>query len=55
MYLGANQDAFAEAGSLGIAPTATLNYDGSKTPEVFRALSQTVTNYSQDPSMGLMF
>ena len=39
VYLGANQDAFAEAGSLGIAPTATLNYDGSKTPEVFRALS----------------
>ena len=39
VYLGANQDAFAEAGSLGIAPCATLNYDGNKTPEVFRTLS----------------
>ena len=32
-YLGANQDAFAEAGSIGIAPGGTLNYDGNRTPE----------------------
>jgi|MesohylFT_1024984.scaffolds.fasta_scaffold01777_2 Mg-chelatase subunit ChlD len=43
MYLGANQDAFAEAGSLGIAPGCAVNYDVSKTPEAFRALSQTVS------------
>jgi hypothetical protein len=39
MYLGANQDAFAEAGAMGIAAATTMNYDGSKTPEVFRSLS----------------
>jgi Mg-chelatase subunit ChlD len=43
MYLGANQDAFAEAGSMGIAPACTMNYDVNKTPELFRALSATVS------------
>ena len=43
MYLGANQDAFAEAGSMGIAPACTMNYDADKTPDVFRALSATVS------------
>ena len=43
MYLGANQDAFAEAGSMGIAPACTMNYDANKTPDVFRALSATVS------------
>jgi Mg-chelatase subunit ChlD len=43
MYLGANQDAFAEAGAMGIAPACTMNYDANKTPEAFRALSQTVS------------
>lgn len=46
MYLGANQDAFAEAGSLGIAPGRAVNYDVSKTPEAFRALSQTVSQHA---------
>jgi hypothetical protein len=39
LYLGANQDAFAEAGSMGIAPTCTMNYDATKTPDAFRHLS----------------
>jgi Mg-chelatase subunit ChlD len=43
MYLGANQDAFAEAGAMGIGPACTMNYDANKTPDVFRALSATVS------------
>lgn len=39
VYLGANQDAFAEAGSIGIAPQGTVNYDVRRTPEAFRELS----------------
>jgi hypothetical protein len=42
-YLGANQDAFAEAGSIGIAPGCTLNYDANRTPDAFRALSAAVS------------
>jgi len=42
-YLGANQDAFAEAGSIGIAPGCTMNYDGNRTPDAFRALSAAVS------------
>ena len=42
-YLGANQDAFAEAGSIGIAPGCTMNYDVNRTPDVFRALSAAVS------------
>lgn len=38
-YLGANQDAFAEAGSIGISPICTMNYDGHRTPEAFTRLS----------------
>ncbi len=53
VYLGANQDAVLTASELGIR--TSLGYDTAGTPEVFRALSQTVTNYSQDPSLGLMF
>ena len=39
MYLGANQDAFAEAGAIGIAPATTMNYDIRRTPDAFRSLS----------------
>lgn len=38
-YLGANQDAFAEAGSMGIPAGCTMNYDVRNTPVAFRALS----------------
>lgn len=48
VYLGANQDAFAEAGSMGIAAQATMNYDVTRTPEAFRSLSATVSNYTQN-------
>jgi len=43
MYLGANQDAFTEAGGLGLAGANTFNYDVRNTPGAFRALSQTVS------------
>jgi Mg-chelatase subunit ChlD len=38
-YLGANQDAFAEASSIGIAPGCTMNYDANRTPDALRVLS----------------
>ena len=43
-YMGANQDAFAEAGSMGIAAGHTMNYDSSRTPEAMHRLSQTVSS-----------
>jgi hypothetical protein len=43
LYLGANQDAFAEASSIGIAPGGTMNYDSNNTGEAFRALSATLS------------
>jgi len=48
MYLGANQDAFAEAGSMGIAPTATLHYDVTHTPQAFRNLSAAVSQQASN-------
>lgn len=45
MYLGANQDAFAEAGSIGISPDTTMNYDVQKTPEALRTLSQAMSSH----------
>ena len=45
MYLGANQDAFAEAGSIGICAGRTMNYDSCRTPEAFSALSQAMSNH----------
>ena len=53
VYLGANQDAVLTAQGLGIQ--TSMEYDTSKTPELFRGLSAAVTRYSQDPSQGLMF
>ena len=56
VYLGANQDAFAEAGSLGIAPACTMNYDTQRTPEAFHtlsaALSQAASNHGGTVNLG---
>lgn len=41
VYLGANQDAFAEAGSMGISSRHTHNFDSQRTPDAFRRLTQT--------------
>lgn len=48
MYLGANQDAFAEAGSMGIAACGTLHYDVNRTPDAFRQLSETVSQQASN-------
>jgi hypothetical protein len=48
MYLGANQDAFAEAGSMGIGACSTIQYDGARTPEAFRQLSATVSQQASN-------
>ena len=48
VYMGANQDAFAEAGSMGIAAAHTMNYDASRTPEAMYRLSQTVSSIGSD-------
>jgi hypothetical protein len=45
MYLGANQDAFAEAGGMGISAAHTMNYDPRRTPDAFSALSQAMSNH----------
>ena len=44
VYLGANQDAFTEAGAIGIGPAGTLNYDATRTPEAFRQLSAAMSS-----------
>lgn len=49
-YLGANQDAFAEAGSIGIAPGCTMNYDGNRTPAAFTRLSAAVSSQASGQS-----
>lgn len=43
VYMGANQDAFAEAGSMGIAASNTMDYDVRRTPEAFARLSATIS------------
>jgi hypothetical protein len=48
MYLGANQDAFAEGESMGIAPGRTMNYDVNKTPQLFAAVSAAMSQASQN-------
>lgn len=53
VYLGANQDAFAEAGSIGIAPTCTMNYEGTKTPEAFTRLSAAMSSQASNPTQTL--
>jgi len=48
MYLGANQDAFAEAGSMGIHAGNTVNYDTARTPDMFARLSQTISSQASN-------
>jgi hypothetical protein len=55
VYLGANQDAFAEAGALGIAPATTCNYDVRRTPEAFRALSAAMSSQASNNAQGFNF
>jgi hypothetical protein len=50
VYLGANQDAFAEAGSIGIAPSCTMNFEGVKTPDAFNRLSAAMSQQASNPT-----
>lgn len=43
VYLGANQDAFSEASNIGIHAGDTVEFDVRRTPDVFRALSASVS------------
>lgn len=53
VYLGANQDAFAEAGSIGIEPRCTMNYDSTRTPEAFTRLSAALSSQASNPTEAL--
>jgi hypothetical protein len=44
LYLGANQDAFEVGGSMGIRSDCTVAFDTRKTPDLFRALSSTMSS-----------
>jgi len=55
VYLGANQDAFAEAGQIGIAPAATMNYDVNRTPEAFRTLSGAMSSQASNNTQAFNF
>jgi hypothetical protein len=45
VYLGANQDAFAEAGEIGINPAAVANFKVANMEEAFLATSMNVASY----------
>lgn len=45
VYLGANQDAFTEAGDIGIAAAAAANYVGAATEDAFAVASANVGSY----------
>lgn len=45
VYLGANQDAFAEAGSMGISRQSVSNYDAGQTVTAYTAMSSAVTDF----------
>jgi hypothetical protein len=47
IYLGANQDAFAEAQAMGIAAGRTLNYDVNNTPQLFATVSAAMSQATQ--------
>jgi hypothetical protein len=50
-YLGANQDAFSTARSMGIISTS--NYDVNKTPQTYNAISSSVTRARSLSSKGV--
>jgi len=48
-YLGANQDAYAESGLIGIQKGATMNYSQDRTAETFNATLHATKRYAQAP------
>jgi Mg-chelatase subunit ChlD len=55
VYLGANQDAFAEAGSIGIAPAGTVNFDVNRTTDAFRTLSAAMSTQASNNTQAFNF
>lgn len=51
-YLGANQDAFAAANSMGISSASTLNYSTAKSGDTFANLSANTTRMRHSSSAG---
>lgn len=51
-FLGANQDAFHEAGSIGIAAGATMNYNAAKSHDTYTMLSNNVSRMRYSSSLG---
>jgi hypothetical protein len=47
MYLGANQDAFTVAETMGIARQNAMTFDVHNTPEAFRSLSATMSQQAR--------
>jgi len=47
MYLGANQDAFTVAETMGIARQNAMTFDTTNTPEAFRTLSATMSQQAR--------
>jgi len=54
-FIGANQDAFAEAGSMGVRRGTTLNYNVANTQCVFTALSSNVSAYRAGDSKSIEY
>jgi hypothetical protein len=50
MYLGANQDVIMSAERIGLSPAQTLSFDTRRTPELFQALSQTMSANNNLPA-----
>lgn len=53
VYLGANQDAFEEAGAMGIGAGCTMNFDSARTPEAFTRLSAAMSQQASNPTATL--
>ena len=51
-FLGANQDAFTEAGAMGISAAATANYSAQKSGSAYQALSNNISQMRVSCSVG---
>lgn len=49
-YLGANQDAYAIGGGMGISRNATMNYNQANTVRTFNEAAKSTKNYAIDPT-----
>lgn len=52
-FLGANQDAFAEAGAMGIATSGTANFARNASPQAFKSAHKNVTRMRTASAQGV--